>query len=98
VNTNDPQGKRALFESAPTANPQEDHPEGRQALFSTATPRSGTVVVECAACGEHKRVQTSEAVARILRVSLWVPLIKHNRWMRCPSCERRTWCRVGWLD
>lgn len=98
MNTNDPQGRRALFESAPgTVDPAPTAP-GRQALFSTATPTPGTVVVECSSCGEHKRIQVGEAVARILRVSVWVPLIKYNRWMRCPSCERRTWCRVGWLD
>ncbi|MDH5615237.1 MAG: hypothetical protein OEY62_01695 [Acidimicrobiia bacterium] len=98
MNSDDPHGKRSLFESARPTDPSENHARGRQALFSTAAPRPGTVVVECSQCGEHKRIQTGDALTRILRVSLWVPLLKHNRWMRCPSCERRTWCRVGWLD
>jgi len=98
MNTNDPQGKRALFESASVASPPAHHAPGRQALYSTATPRPGTVVVDCSACGEHKRIQMGEVTTRILSLSLWVPLIKYNRWMRCPSCERRAWCRVGWLD
>jgi len=98
VNTNDPQGKRALFNHASTSSVKADLGPGRQALFSTARPRLGTVVVECSSCGEHKRIRIGEATARILRVSVWVPLVRYNRWMRCPSCERRSWCRVGWFD
>ncbi len=98
MNTHDPQGKRALFEGGPSSARDEQQTPGRQALFSTATPRPGTVVVDCSSCGEHRRIQMGEAVARVLRLTLWVPLIKHNRWMQCPSCERRAWCRVGWLD
>ncbi len=98
MKTTDPQGKRALFESAPVTIPEEQQTPGRQALFSVATPRPGTVVIECSSCGEHRRIQVGEAIARVLRLTLWVPLIKHNRWMQCPSCERRAWCRVGWLD
>lgn len=97
MNTSDPQGKRALFDGASTSPVSKDIAQGRQALFSTATPRFGTVVVECSSCGEHKRIQIGEAIARILRASAWVPLIRYNRWLRCPSCERRAWCRVGWL-
>ena len=98
MNPHDPQGRRALFESGPSPAPDERQTQGRQALFSTAAPRPGTVVVECSSCGEHRRIQMGEAVARVLRLTLWVPLVKHNRWMQCPSCERRAWCRVGWLD
>lgn len=98
MNTKDPQGKQALFDSAPLSAPAREASTGRRALFSTATPEPGTVVVECSKCGEHKRIQTGEAIARILRGTLWVPLIRYNRWMRCPSCEQRSWCRVGWLD
>jgi hypothetical protein len=98
VNTGDPQGKRALFDRASTFPVDPDIAHGRHALFSTATPRAGTVVVDCSSCGEHKRVQIVEAVARILRMNAWLPLIRYNRWMLCPSCERRGWCRVGWLD
>ena len=98
MKTDDPQGKRALFESAAMMGQPEHRPEGRKALFSTAYRRPGTVVVECSACQEHRRIQVGEAIARIVRISLWVPLLKHNRRIRCPSCERRAWCRVGWLD
>ena len=98
MKTDDPQGKRALFESAPVSAPNQQPVQGRKAVFSTATPRPGTVVVECSSCGEHKRIQMGEAVARVLRLTLWVPLLKYNRWMLCPSCEGRAWCRVGWLD
>jgi hypothetical protein len=98
MNRNDPEGKRALFESTATSVPTDETPLGRRALFSTASGRPGSVVVECSSCGEHKRIQAGEAIARILRLSVWVPLVRYNRWMRCPSCEQRSWCRVGWLD
>ena len=97
MRSDDPQGKRALFESPP-ATPAAPPGAGREALYSVATPEPRTVVVECSRCGEHKRIGTLEAIARVLRVTLWVPLLRHNRWMRCPSCEQRAWCRVGWLD
>lgn len=98
MNSRDPQGKQALFDSAPTSPIPPETPAGRRALFSTAAPRPGTVVVECSTCDEHKRIHAVEAIGRVLRMTLWVPLIRYNRWMRCPSCEQRTWCRVGWLE
>jgi hypothetical protein len=97
MKSTDPQGKRALFEIPPTTPPPQAS-SGREALYSVATPEPRTVVVECSACGEHKRIEVLEAIARVLRATVWVPLLRHNRWMRCPSCERRAWCRVGWLD
>jgi hypothetical protein len=97
MKSGDPQGKRALFESPPAA-PSPRPGSGRKALYSIAIPEPRTVVVECSTCGEHKRIEALEAIARVLRVTLWVPLFRYNRWMRCPSCEKRAWCRVGWLD
>lgn len=98
MKTDDPQGKHALFEHAPAPGRASDLAPGRRAVFSVATPHSGTVVVECSACGEHKRIPLGEAVARILRFTIWVPLLRNNRYIRCPSCEQRAWCRMGWLD
>ena len=94
----DPQGKRALFETPAVEMSEESAERGRTAVFSTSTPIPGTAVVECSSCGVHTRIGFAEAIVRILSFTLWVPLKTHSRWMRCPSCERRAWCRVGWLD
>ena len=102
----DPQGKRALFESPPItpAEPVADDPfvevtppEGKAALFSAGPHQPGTVVLECSECGVHSRMTTIEAGVRILAISLWVPGRRYSRWMLCPECERRTWCRIHWF-
>jgi hypothetical protein len=41
---------------------------------------------------------TIEAFVRILYVSVWIPGKRFSRWVQCPECERRTWCRIHWLD
>ena len=103
----DPLGKRALFEHAPTGPAEggldEDplaggqHEGGKTALYSTGPHRPGSVVLECSRCGVHTRMSAVEAGVRIAMVSAWVPPLKrHNRWMLCPECGRRTWCRVRW--
>ena len=28
--------------------------------------------------------------------NLFMPLRKHDFWLRCPVCEQRTWCNVSW--
>ena len=33
---------------------------------------------------------------RLLTGSLFMPLRKHDYWLRCPVCEHRTWCNVSW--
>jgi hypothetical protein len=34
---------------------------------------------------------------RIAMISLWIPGKEHSRWMQCPNCQRRSWCRTEWL-
>jgi hypothetical protein len=98
----DPMGKSALF-SPPPMPPQEstrpgDEPAtGKHALYSAGPRRRGTVVVECSRCLNHSRMSTVEAGVRIAFVSLWVPGKKFSRWLQCPECERRTWCRIHWF-
>ena len=106
TNRPDPRGKRALFE-APAEQPydrlddaplvEEGHAEGKEALYSTAGDRTGTVVLACSTCGVHSRIPAIEAVVRIMAGSVWIPFKHHSRWMMCPVCQRRTWCRVEWL-
>ena len=101
----DPLGKRALFSPPPMAAADDlltDHDTvsaatGKHALYTSGPRRKGTVVVECSRCLNHSRMTTIEAGVRIAFISLWIPGKKHSRWMQCPECERRTWCRIHWF-
>ncbi len=55
------------------------------------------MVLECSRCGVHTRMTAIEAGVRIAMLSLWIPGKRYNRWMLCPECERRTWCKVRWF-
>jgi len=104
----DPMGKSALFSPPPMAPADDlisDDPllekvavEGKRALYSAGPRRKGTVVIECSRCLNHSRMSTIEAGVRIAFISLWVPGKRFSRWMQCPECERRTWCRVHWFS
>jgi hypothetical protein len=102
----DPLGKRALF-SPPPVPPTDHHldddpmvgggpPEGVGALYSAGPRRPGTVVLECSRCLNHTRMSVVEAGVRVAFVSVWVPGKHFSRWVQCPECERRTWCRIHW--
>lgn len=102
----DPHGKRALFEAPPTEPEDaiEDDPlvggepdRGIEALYSAGPHRRGTVVINCSHCGVHSRVSLVEVTVRILAISFWFPGKHFSRWMQCPNCQRRSWCRVEWL-
>ena len=103
MNKRDPLGKSALF-SPPPAAPQEDllpephpQPDGKAALYRAGPRRTGTVVVECSRCLNHSRMTTVELGVRIAFLSLWIPGKRYSRWLQCPECQRRTWCRVHWF-
>ena len=102
----DPLGKRALF-SPPAASPSDDHldgdptvgsaaADGIRALYSAGPRRRGTVVLECSRCLNHTRMSLIEAGVRIAFISAWIPGKHFSRWVQCPECERRTWCRIHW--
>jgi len=101
----DPKGKRALFE-APVADiddPLEDDElheserrDGQAALFSTGEHQSGTGVINCSHCGTKTRASHVDIGVRIALISLWIPGKHFSRWMQCPNCQRRSWCRVEW--
>ncbi len=99
----DPLGKNALFSPPPsppadTLRPGAVEPAtGRHALYSAGPRRSGTVVVECSRCLNHSRMTNVELGVRIAFLSLWIPGKRFSRWIQCPECERRTWCRVHWF-
>lgn len=98
----DPSGKQALFSHQLAAAPDRLAPgqrnEGRAALFSTPTRRPGTVIVECSGCLVRSRVSVLDLGVRFLSGSAWLPLRRHQNWIRCPACGQRRWCRIGWTD
>lgn len=103
----DREGKRALFEAPPIEidDTLRDDPlihrhevTGHEALYSAGPRESGTAVITCSACRVRSRISLVETVVRILAISAWVPGRSYSRWMQCPSCQRRSWCRVEWLS
>jgi len=92
----DPQGKRALFETPPIDLPNGNG--GRNAVFShEPTSSATTALIECSSCGVETRVPITDALRRVMDLTLWFPWRRYGRWMTCPACDRRTWCRVRWL-
>lgn len=73
-------------------------PLGRRALFSVGTqpPTPGAVTLDCSGCATTS-VVTPRGLVRLALPSLHLPLVRrgHPSWMRCPSCGRRTWVRLG---
>ena len=98
----DPSGKAALFGAHVAAAPDQiangPQPYGKDALFSSSRRRPGTVLVECSRCRARTRVSFVDLGLRLAVGSVWMPLQRHQHWMRCPSCERRRWCRIGWTE
>jgi hypothetical protein len=90
----DPQGKRALFEMPAVDIPADV--EGHEAVYNHAHASDG-VRIECSRCGEVSRVPITDALVSIAKLTVWLPGPRFNRWMTCPSCGRRAWCRVRWL-
>jgi hypothetical protein len=97
----DPTGKRALFEAPVSAAGDRmsvgAQNEGKTALFSTAPKRAGTVLVECGGCKARTRMSVVDLGLSLVG-SVWLPLRRKSHWMRCPSCQRREWCHIGWTD
>lgn len=98
----DPQGRRALFEmpvdAARDTIRSGQAKEGRDALYSTGPRQAGSVVVECDGCGVRTRVSLTDLAMRLVTISAWMPGRSKGHWMRCPACEHRRWCSIGWND
>ncbi len=102
----DASGKRALFETPPIEidDPLKDDPlvhhepvDSHEALYSTADHAAGTVLIVCSRCEVRSRIPIIESIVRIMSISLWVPGRAYNRWMQCPACQTRSWCRIDWF-
>jgi hypothetical protein len=98
----DPDGKRALFEAPIAAPPEQLRPgvvqDGRRAVFSTGPPQPGTVLVTCSGCQARTRVGLGDLGMRIATGSLLVPWRKRDWLLRCPACNRRAWCSIGFRE
>jgi hypothetical protein len=98
----DPSGKRALFEAPIAAPPEQLRPgaarDGKTALFSTGAHEPGTVLISCSSCHARSRVGLGDLGLRILTGSLLLPGRKRDWLLRCPACNRRAWCSVGFHD
>jgi hypothetical protein len=102
----DPDGKRALFESPPIEidDTLRDDPlverhdvEGHEAIYSAGHREDGTVVITCSRCSVRSRITLIETAVRILYISWWSPGKPYSRWMQCPACQTRSWCKIDWL-
>jgi hypothetical protein len=89
-------GRRAIFER-PAGHIGKHTGRGRSAFFSVRPDQEGRVAVECSSCRLATRMSLTEAGMRVMSFTLWFPWREHNRWITCPACNRRTWCRVRWL-
>lgn len=98
MTTHDPQGKRALFTGARESPQPEAGSDGKAALYSAATRRPATLVVECSSCHGRSRVNYVDFALRQLPFTLWMPWRRHSRLMTCPACGRRTWLAAHWFD
>jgi hypothetical protein len=99
MTTRDPQGKRALFTLSEAPQTHGDRgAEGKAALYSAATRRLGTLVLECSSCHGRTRVSYVDFAFRQLPFTVWTPWRRHSRLMRCPACGRRTWLSARWLE
>ena len=99
----DPQGKRALFETPPSAAP--DHAAARPAAHRPRrpllhrrahAPAPPSSSARAAASAPAPRCPTSACASSPSRRSC--PGGKHPHWMRCPACGHRRWCRIGWNE
>jgi hypothetical protein len=98
----DPTGKRALFETVAATAPDRAapgaHNEGKDALFSMTPWRPGTVVVECSVCKVRRRASLVDVGTRLALGSAWFPGRRHSHWISCPTCRRRRWSHIGWIE
>lgn len=73
-------------------------PQGRRALFAVAEqpPCLGAVTLDCSGCGLTS-VLSARQILILAVPSIHLLLVKRRypSWMRCPSCRRRTWVRLG---
>ena len=85
-------GKRSLF-GPPSGVTSHTEDDTRRNLFSDGP----TVTVDCSRCGETSRIGTRDAIARLAKLSWWIPGRTYSRRLVCPACDRRSWVRLRLL-
>jgi hypothetical protein len=73
-------------------------PDGKAALFSAASRKPGTLVVECSRCNGRTRVSYLEFGRRHLPYWVWTPWRRHSRYVTCPACGERSWVSARWFE
>jgi hypothetical protein len=68
---------------------------GKEALYSTAPTAAPTrpVHVTCRRCGVERGMTFREAVA-LLRPPVLINPVTGVGWLRCPTCQKRSWVEV----
>ncbi|ETA01268.1 hypothetical protein ThrDRAFT_04411 [Frankia casuarinae] len=72
---------------------------GKRALYSgvrPVTPPNTSLTVNCSRCGQTSSLGAWHAL-RVLTPSVHLPLVRlrHPSLVRCPSCRRLSWVRLG---
>ncbi|EIV95718.1 hypothetical protein [Frankia sp. QA3] len=72
---------------------------GKRALYSglrPTTPPNASLSVECSRCGQTSLLGAKQALW-ILTPSVHLPLVRprHPSLLRCPTCRRMSWVRLG---
>lgn len=94
----DPKGRKSLFERPPLT-PEPPAEEGRRAFYTAPPdgPPPDSVPIHCSRCDVTSHVTRTELARRVMSLTLWAPWRDHSRWITCPACSRRAWCRVSWV-
>lgn len=87
----------AITAERPAAIGRDAH--GKRALYSSLrapAPPTTSLTVACSRCGETSVVGARRAL-RVLTPSVHLPLIRprHPSLLRCPTCRRLSWVRLG---
>ena len=72
--------------------------DGKRALFSSAVPKLGTLVVECSRCHGRTRLSYPEFARRHLPYWAWTPWRRYSRYVSCPACGQRAWVAARWFE
>lgn len=92
-------GRHAVFSGPPAGSSGVEPPGvGPEPPGVGNEPAGGgrtAAVVHCRTCLSATRVGLPRLAAALVP-SLWLPTRPWPRLMRCPACQRVSWCRIDW--